>query len=208
MVDGGSIIFFFGMEAAMNVTQHHSIDELHTLYRTETNARLARRLQAVWLARQGLTCKAIMDVIGAARRTIFDWMAKYNHGGIDELSDRPKSGRPCLLNPNQQKQLTKRIEAGPRDQDVVSVFNAATIDELVEREFGVLYSLRGMQALLGRLGFSYQCPRPRHEKSDPALQDAFKKSSPKGWLKSLPATPASELKSISRMKPDLANRAR
>ncbi len=208
MVHSGSVTFFFGMEATMNITHHHSVDELHTLYRTEINARLARRIQAVWLARQGLTCKAIMDVTGAAKRTVFDWMAKYNRGGIDELLDRPKSGRPCLLNPNQQKQLAKRIKAGPRAQDIVSVFNAATIDELIEREFGVLYSLRGMQALLGRLGFSYQCPRPRHEKADLHAQEKFKKTSPKSWLKLQQSTPASELKSTSRMKPDLANRAR
>jgi len=184
MVHGRSVPFFFGMEATMNVTHHHTLDELHTLYRTETNARPARRIQAVWLARHGLTCQAIMDVTGAARRTVFDWMAKYNRGGIDELLDRPKSGRPCFLNDDQQKQLLQRVEAGPRGQDVVSVFNAATIDELVEREFGVLYSLRGMQALLGRLGLIYQFPRPRHEKSDPAAQKAFKRTSRKYWLKS------------------------
>lgn len=192
----------------MNVTHHNTVEELHTLYRTETNARLARRIQAVWLARQGLTCQAIMDVTGVARRTVFDWMAKYNRGGIDELLDRPRSGRPCFLNVNQQKRLARRIEGGPKEQDVVSVFNAATIDELVEQEFGVLYSLRGMQALLGRLGFSYQCPRPRHEKSDPNAQEAFKKTSLKRWRKSLPTTPTSESKSTFRTKPGSANKVR
>jgi len=192
----------------MNVLHHHTLDELRTLYRTETSARMARRIQAVWLARQGRTCRRIMDVTGAAQRTVFGWIAKYNQGGIDELLDRPRSGRPTFLNAEQQKQLAERIEAGPREEDVVCVFNASAVDELVEKEFGVLYSLRGVQLLLGRLGFSYQCPRPVHENSDPEAQEAFKKTSPQGWKPLPPSTPASESRSTSRTKPGSASKAR
>ena len=192
----------------MNVLHRHTLDELGTLYRTETSARMARRIQAVWLARQGRTCRRIMDVTGAAQRTVFGWIAKYNQGGIDELLDRPRSGRPTFLNAEQQKQLAERIEAGSREEDVVCVFNASAVDELVEKEFGVLYSLRGVQLLLGRLGFSYQCPRPVHENSDPEAQGAFKKTSPKGWKPSPPSTQASESRSTSRTKPGSASKAR
>jgi transposase len=196
------------MEATMNVLHHHTPDELRTRYRTESNARMARRIQAVWLARKGLACRRVMDATGAAQRTVFGWIAKYNRGGIDELLDRPRSGRPAFLNAQQQEQLAERIEAGPREEDVVCVFNASAVGELVEKEFGVLYSLRGVQLLLGRLGFSYQCPRPVHENSDPEAQDAFKKTFPKGWKPSPPRTPASESKSTSKTKPGLASKAR
>lgn len=191
----------------MNVLHHHTIDELRTLYRMEADARMARRIQAVWLARQGLTCRAVMDVTGAAQRTVFDWIAKYNRGGIDELLDRPRSGRPMFLDAGQLKQLAERIEAGPVEKDVVSVFNAATVDQLVEKEFGVLYSLRGIQLLLGRMGFSYQCPRPVHENSDPEVQEAFKKTSPKGWKPSPPSIPTSESRSTSKTKPVSVSKA-
>ena len=191
----------------MNVLHHHTIDELRTLYRMEADARMARRIQAVWLARQGLTCRAVMDVTGAAQRTVFDWIAKYNRGGIDELLDRPRSGRPMFLDAGQLKQLAERIEAGPVEKDVVSVFNAATVDQLVEKEFGVLYSLRGIQLLLGRMGFSYQCPRPVHENSDPEVQEAFKKNFPKGWKPSPPSIPTSESRSTSKTKPVSVSKA-
>lgn len=164
----------------MNVLPHHTVDELHTLYRTEANVRMARRLQAIWLARRGCTCRQIMDVTAAGRRSIQQWVAWYNAGGVEALLDKPRSGRPPFLSNAQQEQLKARVEAGPTDEDVVSVFNAAAIDELVEKEFGVLYSLRGVQLLLGRLGFGYQCPRPRHENSDPQAQEAFKKGCQSG----------------------------
>ena len=176
----------------MNVTDRHSIEELHSLYRATGEARLARRIQAVWLARRGLTCPEIMEVTGASRRTVQQWIAKYNRGGIEALLDRPRSGRPALLNAGQQKQLARRIENGPTENDPVCVFTGPAVEELVGREFGVLYSLRGIQQLLRRLGFSYVCPRPVHEKSDPKAQEAFKKTSRKHWNKSPSSNPASE----------------
>jgi len=176
----------------MTVEPHDTIQELQTLYRTETQSRLARRIQAVWLARQGRTCPEVMDITGASRRTIQQWIAKYNRGGIEELLDKPRCGRPALLSPKSEKQLARRIEAGPMDADKVSVFTAPAVGALVEQEFGVLYSLRGIERLLGRMGFSYLAPRPRHEKADGQAQEAFKKTSRKGWLKSPSSIPSSE----------------
>ena len=167
----------------MNVEAHHTPDELQTLYRTEMNARFARRIQGVVLARGGLTCPQIMKVTGAGRRTVQEWIAKYNRGGIAELLDRPRSGRPGKLSADAEAALARRIEAGPTEDDGVSVFSGPVIAEIIEREFGVLYSLRGVECMLHRLGYSYLCPRPTHEKSDPAAQEAFKKNSRKQWAK-------------------------
>jgi transposase len=142
------------MEPMMNVLPHNTAGELQAFYRTETNARLARRIQAVCLARRGMTCPRIMKVTRASRRSIQLWVAKYNAGGMDALTDKPRLGRPPLLTLKQQEQLKAWIETGPRGEDLASVSNAETIDECVEKQFGVLYSPRGLQYLLGRLGFS------------------------------------------------------
>jgi hypothetical protein len=64
------------MEAIMNVTSHYRIQQLQKLYRSETDARLARRIHGVYLVSKGLTCPQIMEITGAARRTIQQWIAK------------------------------------------------------------------------------------------------------------------------------------
>lgn len=191
----------------MTVIPHHTADELCALYRKERDTRLAKRLHAVWLARCGLSCPQIMAVTGSGRRSIQQWVAKYNAGGVEELADKPRSGRPPLLTPEQQHQLKARVEAGPAPQDIVSVFNAPIIGQIAEREFGVRYSPRGIQYVLGRLGFSYKCPRPRHEKSDPEAQEAFKKNSRPRWPTSPRSTPANILPSTSKTKPASASKA-
>ena len=144
----------------MNVLPHNTAGELQTFYRMETNARLARRIQAVCLARRGMTCPRIMKVTRASRRSIQLWVGKYNAGGMDALTDKPRLGRPPLLTRKQQEQLKAWVEAGPSGEDLTSPVNAATIDECIEQKFGVFYSRRGIQYLLRRLGFS-KTPRKK-----------------------------------------------
>ena len=168
----------------MTVRPRNTLDQLKTLYRTELNAKMARRIQGVYLAKKGMTCPEIMVVTGAKRRTVQQWIAKYNRGGIDELVDKPRPGQPPKLPKSRQTDLCRRIEAGPTDSDGVSVLNGPAIRRILEQEFGVIYSKPGLYNFLHRLGYECLCPRPRHEKADCQAQDAFKKTSRKSWTKS------------------------
>jgi len=172
------------MEAIMNIKDHHTIQELQTMYRTAKDARLARRIHGVYLAARGLSCTQIMTITGAARRTIQQWVRKYNKHRIEGLKDKPRPGQPTKLPRRQEPRFCKRIEAGPTKRDGVSVLNGPAIRRILEREFGVLYSQQGLYDLLHRLGYSRLCPRPQHEKADPQLQHQFKKTSSKHWIKS------------------------
>lgn len=168
----------------MNVKSHHTAEELRSLYRTEKNAKLAKRIHGVYLASKGLTCPEIMTITPAARRTIQQWVHKYNRHGIVGLKDKPRPGTPTKLPRKKEIKLKKRIEAGPAKVDGVFVLNGPAIRRILEREFGVLYSKQGLYDLLHRLGYSCLCPRPQHENSNPQLQTDFKKTSSRRWIKS------------------------
>ncbi len=168
----------------MNVKSNYPPNQLLKLYKTESNPRHARRIQAVYLACKGLTCLQIMNITGAGRRTVQKWIRKYNKGGIEELKDKPRTGQPTRLPAEMEEAFCQRIQAGPLEQDGVSVLNGPAIQRLLEREFGVVYSLWGVYSLLHRLRYSYLCPRPQHEKADLKVQQEFKKSSPKRWMRS------------------------
>ena len=174
----------------MNVKPNHALTELQRFYRTEKNARLARRIQGVYLAGKGLTCSQIMDITGASRRTVQQWVHHYNTGGIEALRDSPRPGQPTKLSRSQERAFRKRIEAGPTDKDGVSVFSGSVIEHILEDEFGASYSLWGTYHLLHRLGYCCLCPRPQHENADPQRQAEFKKTSSKRWIKSNPNIPA------------------
>ena len=168
----------------MNVKSHHTSNQLLKMYKTEPNSRLARRIHGIYLAHKGHTCPEIIKIIGASRRTIQQWIQKYNKGGIKELKDKPRPGQPTKLPRDMEQHFCCRIASGPSKQDSVSVLNGPAIKRLLEREFGVVYSLWGVYDLLHRLGYSCLCPRPQHEKADPKAQQKFKKTSPRDWMKS------------------------
>jgi transposase len=180
------------MEAIMNIKGHHTTKELQTLYRTQEDARLARRIHAVYLASKGWSCPEIMTITGAGRRTVQQWVHKYNQHGIDGLTDKPRPGQPTKLPRKAESRFCQRIEAGPTQKEGVSVLNGPAIRRILEREFGVLYSRQGLYDLLHRLGYSCLCPRPQHEKADPQAQEQFKKTSSKPWIKSNPPRVAKE----------------
>ena len=104
-------------------------------------------------------------------------MRRYNHQGIEGLQDAPRPGQPTKLPRSQEDAFCHRLDTGPSQQDGISVLNGPAIRQLLEREFGVVYSLRGVYDLLHRLGYSCLCPRPQHEKTDPHAQEVFKKTS-------------------------------
>ena len=178
------IYWYFSMEAIMNIKPHYTLKELQKLYRTENNARLARRIHGVYLASKGLTCLQIMEITGSARRTIQQWLHQYNTGGVEALKDSPRPGQPTKLSRQRELAFCKRIEAGPTHKDGAAVFNGVAIRQILEKEFGASYSLWGTYHLLYRLGYSCLCPRPQHEKADPGLQEEFKKTSSRRWIRS------------------------
>jgi transposase len=196
------------MEVIMNVVSHHSPAQLQHRYRMEKDARLARRIQGICLVQTGRSCPEIMAITGAARRTIQQWVAKYNQGGLDELCDKPRSGQPTKLPRDREEEFRRRLDQGPTLDDGVSVLNGPAIQRILEREFGQIYTLWGVHDLLHRLGYSYLCPRPQHEQADPIAQEAFKKTSPMPWIRSKTSIPAKSSKSGSRTKPGSVSKAR
>jgi len=129
----------------MNLKDHHTEQELQKLYCTEKDARLARRMHAIYLVARGLSCAQIMTITGATCRTIQQWVHKYNKQGIDGLKDKQHPGQPTKLPRRDEPRFCKRIETGPTKKDGVSVLNGPAIRRILECEFGVLYSQQGFR---------------------------------------------------------------
>jgi transposase len=161
----------------MTVKEHHSIKELSALSRSESNKRLAQRIQVIAWAKRGMTCPEIVPISNYSRRSIQAWVRAYNANSIEGLRDKPRSGRNPLLARDKQSQLCQRIDTGVSSGR--ASLGGNEIRQIIKNDFGVIYTLDGVYKLLHRLGYSCLMPRPQHEKADPALQEAFKKTSKK-----------------------------
>lgn len=191
----------------MHVSEHHSETELKRLARREPRGRMVRRLQVVILAKQGQTAPQIVAATGVSRRTVQEWVRRYNADGLEGLKDQRRGGNRRHLSVVQEAQVRQYLDRSAADPHQ-GLRRGEDLRRWLEQRFGVLYSLAGVYELLHRLGYSCLMPRPRHAQADPQAQAAFKKTS---WRRSLdwPGNiPSNASKSGSRTKPALGNRAR
>jgi len=164
----------------MRVTERESgdIGELMRRVRTEKNALQRDRYRAVLLALEGKEALEIATALGRSRRSVQDWVYWYRDGGIDNLLPGKSTGRPTKLPRDREAEFMARLDAGPRPEDRVCTLRGKDVVAILEREFGVKYSLDGAYDLLERLGYSCLKPRPRHEYSDPQEMERFRQEAP------------------------------
>ena len=165
---------------SLPIRQDLSAVALRYQARKENDARVSRRLLALAMALDGISRGEAARQSGMDRQALRDWVVRYNAEGIDGLRDRQRPGRPALLAPGLEEELRQLIEAGPEfERDGVVEYRVKHIRALALRHFGADYSRTGMQGKLHRMKLSYLKPRPIHPKTDPANQEAFKKTSPR-----------------------------
>jgi transposase len=151
---------------------------LRAAARREPNARTRVRLLGVANALSGMAVTQAARAVGSGRATLYDWLARYRAEGVDGLRDRPKSGRPRLLTPEQEAAFKARIAAGADyTRDGVVAFRGVDMRRLLREEFKVKAGLSSAYQLAHRLGLAWVEPRPQHPKSDPAAQAAFQQAS-------------------------------
>lgn len=192
----------------MHVADHLTTEQLRALADASPGRRRFLRIRAVILAAEGRTAPEVAAALGCSRRAAQAWVARYNAEGAAGFEERPRTGRPPFLDAEAAERLRARLDAGPTAEDPTCTLRGPEIRSILGREFGVLYSLPAVYALLHRLGYSCLDPRPRHRKADPEAQEEFKKKSPAASARSPASTPASGSRSGSRTRPASARRAR
>lgn len=157
----------------MLVAEHHSLAQLQLLADAIPQKRSWKRVQAVILAKQGWTASHVAQSLGCSLRAVKNWVAQYNHGGIEALREHHRPGRPRSLAPEHYPRLRQRLDAPPTPEDGVCTLRAADVRRILEREFGVLMGRQAVYDLLHRLGYSDLMPRPHHEQANPEVQEFF-----------------------------------
>lgn len=199
------------MPAAVAVTRlEYSAAALRGAASRARDAAAARRMLAIALVLEGRSRLEAAASCGMDRQTLRDWVHRYNAEGLNGLSDRRLPGRTPRVLPDQAAAVAEWVRQGP-DLERHGVVRWRRVDLCIEleRRFGVRLAERTMGTLLRRLGFRRLSARPHHPQRDVGAQEAFKKTSPI-WLPppSLPQCAERRSRSGSRMKPELASKAR
>src|SRR5262249_30020907 len=147
---------------------------------------------------------------GMDRQTLRDWVHRYNHDGVDGLSDAHRSGRRPALSPEQMEDLKALVLAGP-DLAIhgVTRWRCLDLSAVIADRYGVVVHERTVGKILRRMGLTRLQPRPYHPGKDGAAQEAFKKTSRLAYPRSCrPQRQARRSRSGSRTRPASARKAR
>ncbi len=64
---------------------------------SNTRRSLAERAKILLLSQEGLSAAAVGEKLGVARLTVYKWRRRFQEGGLEALSDRPRPGQPRKL---------------------------------------------------------------------------------------------------------------
>ena len=138
----------------------------------------ARRMLAIALVLGGVDRKTAAETCGMDRQTLRDWVHRYNAEGLAGLTNRRGASRPARLAPAQVAELASWVEAGPDPAvDGVVRWRRQDLRARIADRFGVELHERTVGKYLTALGYRRLSVRPRHPKTDPDAQEAFKKTS-------------------------------
>jgi transposase len=119
------------------------------------------------------TCRHIASLLGTSKSKVSFWINRYKKTGT--LDDKPRSGRPTKLTKQKldtvKQQITTNLsEVGKKRAGISS----KEVVELLQRETGKKYTLRHVQRVLRKIGFSLITPRVAHIRKDEKAQKKFR----------------------------------
>jgi len=89
--------------------------------------------------------------------SLYVWLKALLSEGLDSLKPRWRGGRPRKLTARQRQQVSQWLKAGSQAAGYpCGCWSALLVQDLIQREFGVLYNAHYLCQLLKTLGFSYQ----------------------------------------------------
>ena len=94
--------------------------------------------------------------------------------GLEGLQEKPRTGRPAFLTPEQKKQLSQYIKDKAHNPQGGRL-TGADIHAYIVQQFDKHYHPDSIYYLLDHMGFSWITSRSKHPKQCQATQEAFKK---------------------------------
>jgi transposase len=147
--------------------------------RTES-ARAVERAQIVWQARAGARVPAIARALGVCEATVRLWLTRFNAGGVAELRDGARAGRPPTYSPEEVGEVIAASLTKPADLGLP--FGSWTLDRLaayLQERKGVAISRSRIGEILQAEGLRWRTQETWFgERVDPEFVQKRGRSSP------------------------------
>lgn len=143
----------------LSLTEHAA--ELRRLTRTDPDPRVRHRADALLLLAHGRSVDEAARDVGCCTKRIRVWRRRYLSEGRSGLADRPRSGRPALLDGAAMAVVETALAGSPLAYGYpVTTWTVADLTDLLAQR-GWAVSRATVSRGLQRRGYRYR--RPRHD---------------------------------------------
>ena len=161
--------------------------ELEKAIRQDKRPEVRQRCTAIRMLHLGHKAEEVAEIQMVSKPTIYGWWKRWCAGGVEELANKPRSGRPAKADEGYIALMEEVVEQEP--SELGYSFNLWTIDRLrahLAKETGIELSESRFRALLKQNGYRYR--RPKHDLRH--LQDPEAKKNADELLEKLKKRPA------------------
>src|SRR5512139_1787523 len=149
--------------------------------RRSEESRYDHRLHGVLLVAQGLSCPEVARLLGDAPRTVEYWVRRFEDKGLGGLVEGERSGRPRRLNDKQLQEINSVLRQPPDSVGITrGLWDGKGLAAFIKKRYRMEIGVRQCQNMFRSFGFRLRKPRSVIAQSDPALQEAYKKTSKVG----------------------------
>lgn len=128
--------------------------------RFQGNIVLYRRTTAIMMLSLNTTQLQIANTLGVCREVITRWGALFLAKGPDGLRPKKPRGRKSKISQEEKNLLKEQIQAGPTEHGYPGgVWTSPMLQEHIQKQFNVLYSVGYIPQLLRSMGLSHIKPK-------------------------------------------------
>lgn len=148
------------------------IDEL---IKKEKNPKVKERLQAVLWRLKNEDYTEICKRLNRDNNTVSRWIKRWNQSGYEGLFDKPRSGRPPILNENEKKQLLEKVN----NPEYKTRITCKILCFQIKEDFGKELTDEAIRVMLHKHNLSWKKPKKKdyrqNEQKRKEYQEALKK---------------------------------
>ena len=132
-----------------------------------------RRLNAIYLLMKGVPKQIVHSSTNKSRKTFYTWIRRFLEYGIDGLINKPRPGRPRILQLIDTKnRLIELLDEPNRGKE--SYYTAIKIHAYLKEEFQIEFSYRTLLRYIHEEDYNLRMPRRIPNGGDEKLRKAFK----------------------------------
>lgn len=148
------------------------------LAKREPNPRTRIRFLALGHLKTGKSKQEVCEMFQIVLITLRRWVLRFIAKGVQGLKEQPGKGRKKKLSTEHEEEFRQEVEKLQTLREGGRI-RGQDIQVLLKEKFCVDHALPSVYHVLERCGLSWISARSKHPKSEPVIQEDFKKNSKK-----------------------------